>query len=35
MKSLLDAACFGDLVIDRSDEGLEARESASRLKKHS
>ena len=35
MKSLLDAAVFGDLVIERTEAGLEARESPTNLKKHS
>ena len=35
IKSLIDAAVFSDLVIDRSAEGFEARESPTRLKKHS
>ena len=35
MKSLMDAAVFGDLVIERTEGGLEARESPTSLKKHS
>lgn len=35
MKSLMDSAVFGDLLIERSAEGFEARESPLRLKKHS
>ena len=35
MKSLMDAAVFSDLVIERSDEGWEGRESRTHLKKHS
>ena len=35
MKSLMDAAVFGDLVIERTDDALEARESPTSLKKHS
>jgi hypothetical protein len=35
IKSLIDAAVFGDLILEPSAEGLEARESPSRLKKHS
>jgi hypothetical protein len=35
MKSLLDAACFGDLVITPGAEGHDAQESPMRLKKHS
>ena len=35
IKSLIDAVVFSDLVIDRTDEGYEAREATTRLKKHS
>ena len=35
MKGLMDAAVFGDLIIEPFPDGLEARESPSRLKKHS
>jgi hypothetical protein len=35
MKGLMDAAVFSDLVIERSDEGWEGRESRTHLKKHS
>jgi hypothetical protein len=35
MKGLLDAAVFSDLVIERSSEGWEGRESRTCLKKHS
>ncbi|HYR90412.1 MAG TPA: hypothetical protein VE422_40440 [Terriglobia bacterium] len=35
MKGLIDAAVFGDLIIEPTAEGLEARESPARLKKHS
>ena len=35
IKSLLDAAVFSDLVIERSGEEWEGRESRTRLKKHS
>ena len=35
MKELMDAAVFGDLVIERTPAGLDARESPSTLKKHS
>lgn len=35
IKSLIDAVMFGDLVIERSNEGYEARESQGRLRKHS
>jgi hypothetical protein len=35
MKGLLDAAVFSDLIVERSDEGWEARESPNHLKKHS
>ena len=35
IKSLIDAVVFSDLVIERTAEGLEARETKSRLKKHS
>ena len=35
MKGLMDAAVFSDLVIERSDDGWEARESPAHLKKHS
>jgi hypothetical protein len=35
IKSLLDAVIFGDTIIESTPEGFEARESTSRLKKHS
>jgi hypothetical protein len=35
MKSLLDAAVFGDMLIERGSDGWEASESPVRLKKHS
>lgn len=35
IKSLLDAVVFGDTIIELTDEGFEARESRTRLKKHS
>jgi hypothetical protein len=35
MKGLLDTAVFSDLVIERSSEDWEARESRTHLKKHS
>ena len=35
IKSLIDAALFGDAIITQSDEGFEVQESRSRLKKHS
>jgi hypothetical protein len=35
IKSLLDAVVFGDTIIERGSEGFEARETRSRLKKHS
>ena len=35
IKSLLDAVVFGDTIIEFSSGGFEARESQSRLKKHS
>ena len=35
MKGLMDAAVFSDLVIERSGEGWEGRESRAHLKKHS
>ncbi len=35
MKGLMDAAVFSDLLIERSAEGWEGRESPTRLKKHS
>jgi hypothetical protein len=35
IKSLIDAVVFSDLVIERTEEGFEAREAPSRLKKHS
>jgi hypothetical protein len=35
IKSLMDAAVFGDLVIERTADGLDSREATSRLKKHS
>ena len=35
IKSLLDAVVFGDTIIELGSEGFEARESRSRLKKHS
>jgi hypothetical protein len=35
IKSLLDAVVFGDTIIELTSDGFEARESQSRLKKHS
>jgi hypothetical protein len=35
IKSLIDAAVFSDLVIEKTAEGFEARESTTRLRKHS
>ena len=35
MKSLMDAAVFGDLVIERVGEALEARDASGTLRKHS
>jgi hypothetical protein len=35
MKGLLDAAVFSDLIVERSAEGWEGRESSVHLKKHS
>ncbi len=35
IKTLIDAAVFGDLIITHSHEGFEAQESRTRLKKHS
>ena len=35
MKSLLDSAVFGDMIIERGGEGWQASESPVRLKKHS
>jgi hypothetical protein len=35
IKSLLDAVVFGDIIIELGSDGFEARESSSRLKKHS
>ena len=35
IKSLLDAVVFGDMIIELTSEGFEARESQARLKKHS
>ena len=35
IKGLLDGVVFSDIVIDLTSEGFEARESPSRLKKHS
>jgi hypothetical protein len=35
IRSLLDAAVFGDMIIERRSEGWEASESPTRLKKHS
>ena len=35
LKGLMDAAVFSDLVIERSGEGWEGRESRAHLKKHS
>ena len=35
IKGLLDAVVFGDTIIESTPEGFEARESRSRLKKHS
>ena len=35
IKSLIDAVVFGDMIIERTAEGFEAREATHRLKKHS
>ena len=35
MRGLMDAAVFSDLLIERSEDGWEGRESPARLKKHS
>jgi hypothetical protein len=35
IKSLIDSVVFSDLVIERSADGFEARETRTRLKKHS
>ena len=35
IKSLLDAAVFSDLIVEKTSEGFEAREATTRLKKHS
>jgi hypothetical protein len=35
IKTLLDAAVFSDVIIERSPDGFDVRESTSRLKKHS
>ena len=35
IKSLIDSVVFGDLIIEHSAEGFEARESRERLRKHS
>jgi hypothetical protein len=35
IKSLLDAVVFSDLVVEKTDDGFEAREATTRLKKHS
>jgi hypothetical protein len=35
IKSVIDAAVFGDMIIEHGPEGFEIRESRSRLKKHS
>ena len=35
IKSLMDAAVFSDMVIEHSPEGWQARQSNTRLKKHS
>jgi 3-keto-L-gulonate-6-phosphate decarboxylase len=35
IKSLIDAVVFGDMIIERTNEGFEAREAKHRLKKHS
>jgi hypothetical protein len=35
IKSLIDAVVFSDMIIERTAEGFEARESRSHLKKHS
>ncbi len=35
IKSLLDAVVFGDTIVELGSDGFEARESQSRLKKHS
>jgi hypothetical protein len=35
IKSLIDAVVFSDMVIEKTEEGFEARETTKRLKKHS
>jgi hypothetical protein len=35
VKSLIDAVVFSDLVIEKTDEGFEAREAGKTLKRHS
>jgi len=35
IKSMIDAVVFSDLVIEKSDDGFEAREAGRTLKKHS
>jgi len=35
IKSLIDAAVFGDLIIEETDDGFESRESPVRVAKHS
>jgi hypothetical protein len=35
IKSLIDAVVFSDLIIEKTAEGYEARETKTRLKKHS
>ena len=35
IKSLIDAVVFSDIVIEQNEEGFDAREAATRLKKHS
>jgi hypothetical protein len=35
IKTLIDAAVFSDTVIESTDEGFEAREATTRLRKHS
>jgi len=35
IKSLLDSVVFSDMIVEKTDEGFEAREATTRLKKHS
>ena len=35
IKSLIDVVVFSDIIIESNDEGFEAREATTRLKKHS